>query len=165
MSEAFFQSFRRGVLYFRTAIQIRFGKRAKQFSVRLEPAVKLTIHHHTNQIRAILLPLDLPQAKKESLLDKLAAFENEVDRDRTRFEAFGAAVVALGGILGDAADKAEPLRKWIDSVADLIWGAKDEELKQLPSPPERKRIEPPKKETQVTNVPDFSDEIDDEIPF
>lgn len=153
ISEVFYQGFRRDVVYYRTAMQIRFGKRTKQFSVHLDIKAKRTVHHYIGKIREFLQTLEVEERKKERLFDKLLAFEGEVDRDRTRYEAFGAAVIEFGAIVGEATSKADPARKWIDSIAGLIWGAKDEELKQLPSPPDRKRIEPPPKE------------MDDEIPF
>lgn len=58
--------------------------------------------------------------------------------------------------MGDSAEKAEPARKWLDSISRLIWGAKtdEEEAKRLPGPREIKQIEGPKKA-----------DMDNEIPF
>ena len=63
-------------------------------------------------------------------------------------------MIQAAEVLGDAADKAEPARKWLDSISRLIWGAKNDEdaAKQLPAPKEVKQIEPPKKS-------DMDDEI------
>ena len=97
--------------------------------------------------------LEVNQNKKENLLDKLNAFAAEVDRDRTRFETWGAVVIQAADVFGEAAEKAEPARKWLDSIGRLIWGAKQEEdeAKRLPAPKEIKQIEQKKS--------------DDEIPF
>ncbi|MFP5469342.1 MAG: hypothetical protein ACLGGZ_06320, partial [Alphaproteobacteria bacterium] len=101
---------------------------------------------------------------------KISALELEVDRDRTRFDAFGAFIIDAAEVLGDAADKAEPARKLVDSISRLIWGAKnEEETKQLPSPPERKQIEPPRPEDVFGDFNDGDEDAppvcDDKVPF
>jgi hypothetical protein len=58
-------------------------------------------------------------------------------------------VIEASGVLGDATDKLEPVRKWLDTIAKLIWGAQKDEQVKLPAPRERKQIEPPKKLDQA----------------
>jgi hypothetical protein len=48
---------------------------------------------------------------------------------------------------GDGVEKLEPLRKWVDSIGNLLGKAKNEEsngTRRLPSPETQKQIEPPK---------------------
>lgn len=161
-SYSLYLNFRHDVVHYRTAIQIRFGRRVKTFSVRLDANAKSTIRHYTAQIRELILKSELPEKKKEALLDKLAAFENEVDRYRTRMESFGAAFVEFAGYIGDAIQAAD-IHRLASSIAKVLHGAKEDELKELPRPTERKQLEPPKK--QEGKTPSYVEELDDEIPF
>jgi len=68
----------------------------------------------------IVEKLEISDGKKEALFDRIAALENEVDKDRTRLEAYGALVIEAAGVLGEAAQKAEPVRKWLDTIGKLI---------------------------------------------
>ena len=148
--------------HYRTALQIRRARRIQGFSVRFDAATKQKIRHHLTQVRSIVDKLEIDQEKKDALYSRITALEQEVDRERTRLEAYGALVIEVAGVLGDAAEKLEPLRRWLDSIGKLIWGAqKEEEVRRLPSPGERKRIEPPSTGA-LANGPDG---LEDEIPF
>jgi hypothetical protein len=165
-----YAEFGKDVDHYRTKMSIRNARRTKGYSVRFDGATKEKIRHHLEQLRGIIEKLEVKQEKKESLFDKLNDFAKEVDRDRTRFEMWGAVVVQAAEVLGDAAEAAEPARKWVDSISRLIWGAKEKEneTKQLPPPKEvkqieqkkePKRIEPPQKKIASPKT------VDDEIPF
>lgn len=141
--------------HYRTTLQIRQSRRNKGYSVRFDTATKQKIRHHVEQVRGVIQKLEVEQPKKENLLKQLDAFLAEVDRDRTRFEAWGAVVIDAAEVLGDAAERAEPARKWIDSISRLIWGAKmdEDEAKRLPAPREVKQIEPPRKSNMDNEIP------------
>jgi hypothetical protein len=158
----FYQDFRSDVLHYRTSIQIRFGRRNKTYSVRLDLKAKTTIRHYTAKIRQLVQESDLPDKKKKRLLDKLAAFENEVDRDRTRLEAFGAALVELAGFVGEAKERAD-FQRLTDGIAKILWGSKEEERRELPRTPDRKQIEPPEK--AAPKAGSLAEDLDDDIPF
>lgn len=156
-------SFRQEVVEYRTKISIRFGRRTRTFSARLAEKDKRTVRHYIAKIRDILDKSTISDKKKDALLDKLAAFQNEVDRDRTRLEMFGAAIVEIAGYFGDAAEAAD-VHRLANSIAKVIWGAKDEEMKELPPPALPKRLDPPEKAPK-TSLRTLADELDDEIPF
>jgi hypothetical protein len=159
-----YRNFRRDVEHVRTVLQIRHSRRVKGYSVALDPATKEKIRHYVFQIRAVVDRLDIDEWKKRSLFDKLGAFESEVNNDRTRFEFFGTVVIYASEVLGAAAEKAEPAREWIDSIARLLWGADTvERTKRLPPPQERRRIEPPKERPSPQRQNRRS--LDDDIPF
>jgi hypothetical protein len=168
-----YQDFRQDVVHYRTAIEIRLARRARASSVRLSPADKLTIHHHIGQIRELLTQTPVDERKRARLFDKLGAFESEVDRDRTKMEAFGVAFVELSGYVGEGLERAQVF-KLLDKIAGVIHGAKEEETAALPPPGERKQIEPPKdfaklkRETAPDSLPKpktLAEDLDDEIPF
>lgn len=155
-------NFGKDVKYYRTMLEIKRGRRVQKFSVRFDGSTKQKIRHHLTKVREIVENMEVSQDKKEALLLKIGALEQEVDRDRTRFEAYAALVIESAGVLGDAADKLESVRKWLDTIGRVIWGAKKEEdAKQLPPPAELKRIQPP----QTTEQLPENDNLDDDIPF
>lgn len=160
MKTSTYQDFLGQVDYYRTTLQIRHARRAQGYSVRFDAKTKRIVTHHLEQVREIILKLEVDDWKKESLLACLNNLQAEVDKDRSGYEIFGAFIIESAGVLGDAAEKLEPIRKIIDSVAGLIWGSKHaEQTQQLQPPGERRQIPPPK--TQATRRGD----MDDEIPF
>lgn len=144
--------------HYRTALQIRHARRSKGYSVKFDAKTKLVIAHHLAQIREIIIVLEVDDWKKESLLNCLNNLQIEVDKDRSGYEVLGAFVIESAGILGEAAEKLEPIRKIIDSVAGLVWGTKHaEQTPRLSAPSTPKQIPAPK----TKPLKDF----DDEIPF
>lgn len=162
-----FNDFRRDVDHFITALRIRHSRRVKGYSVRLDQATKSKIIHYIDKIREIVEVLEIDDWRKRVLFEKLSDFQNAVNKERTKFEYFGSLVIYSAEILGSAAQKAEPARKFIDSIARLIWGVDIEERSsRLPPPAERKRIEPPKNEpAPPRKATRDRNHIDDDIPF
>jgi len=145
----------------RARIQARTARQNKTYSVRFDAATKQKVRHPLNQIKEIIDQVELDDRKKETIYAKINDLANEVDRNRTRFQAFGALVIEFEGIGGTTAEKLEPARKWLDSIAKYFGAAKSHEdaNPQLPTRREPKKIEPPRKRLPAPN-PD-----DDEIPF
>jgi len=150
-------NFSKDVKHYTTQLRIRHARRAQGFSARFDGTARTKIHHFIAQIREFLQRLELDVDRKESLLDKLNIFSKEVDRDRTRLEAWGNLTIAIAGVVGEATEKLLPLRNLIDSIARVIWGTQSDSKPMLPAPSAQKRIEPP-------NVISPKD-ADDEIPF
>lgn len=153
-----------------TEIKVRHANIIRKASVKLDNNIREKIRELINKIKLTLDGIDIQLDRKESLLKKLNAFANEVDRDRTRFEAFGALVIDAADIVGKAEKKLRPIRKWIDSISKLMHEARaiEEKTAQLPSPD--KRLEPPKKQIPPPNreAPTKhggGGSLDDDIPF
>ncbi len=161
VSNTTYLNFSKDVKNYCTRLEIRFGRRVQGFSVRFDSVAKNEIHNYVTKIREVVTTLEVTPAKKEALLNRLNAFGHEVDHDRTRLESFGEVVLQLASIAGEAAEKLEPVRKWVDSIGNLINGArvKEPELPRLPSKEPQKRIEV-KKESKPS-----SQLLDDEVPF
>jgi hypothetical protein len=156
-----YDDFKGQIDYYRTAFRIRYGRRAKGYSVRFDQKTKIKISHHLQQIREIITKLEVDDWKREALMRCLDNLQLEIDRDRSRFEVFGAIVIETSGILGAAAERLDPIRKTLDSIAGLIWGAHHaEQTPRLEAPKKPKQIPPPK--TKRARV---RDDMDDEIPF
>jgi hypothetical protein len=162
-----YQEFRGQVDGYRTKLQIRHARRVKGYSVRFDAKTKRIVSHHLAQVREIIIKLEVDDWKKESLLACLNNLQAEVDKDRSGYEVLGAFIVESAGVLGTAAEKLEPIRKLIDSVAGLMWGTKHaEQTQRLPPPAERRQIPPPKTQTPKEKRPlGKRSDMDDEIPF
>src|ERR1043166_2742924 len=91
--------------YHRTVFQLRQARRAKGFSVRFDNNTKRIITHHLNQVRELILSLEVDEWKKESLLTCLNNLQAEVDKDRSGYDVFAAFVIEAAGVLGAAGER------------------------------------------------------------
>jgi hypothetical protein len=160
-----YRQFVSDVDHFTTQIRIRHAPRSRRNSVGLDGNTKRKIHHHIDQIRSAIDQAELPDTKRESLYEKLARFSLEVDKARTGLEAGMAVYIAVCDGIGQGFKKLEPARRWVDSIAGLLGRAKEVEdsfRPTLPSPPARKRLEPPRGRSPE---PAKSTDLDDDIPF
>jgi hypothetical protein len=167
-SIALYHNFLSDVEHYRTIHEIRHSRKNKGQTVRFDAVAKSKLRHHLAQFRELVDKLDLEDWKRDDLYKAINALELEVDRDRSRLGIFGDFVVKAAGVLGESAEKAEPARKWIDSIARLVWGAQMKERtaslppaqkREIPAPP--KQISPPPKRRTMASRTD----TDDEIPF
>jgi hypothetical protein len=142
-------------------IRIRHSRRAKRYSVELDLAAKEKIRHYLAQLKELVEQLAVTPKKREAIFNKILALESELSRDRTRFDIVAAFILEGSAVAGESAEKLEPWRKWIDSIAKVIGFAKekDAENPSIPLPEDTKRIEPPKRRLPPP------ESIDDDIPF
>ncbi|NIA68443.1 hypothetical protein HBA54_07540 [Pelagibius litoralis] len=158
----FFQDFRRNAEIASQKIMMEAARRLKigsQNTIVLDAAARETIHTLINAIRGKLNELSMPENKRESLFAKLNMFAAEVDRNRTRTEAFYAFAIETARAAREVNEELKPLQKTIDRVFDWIEKAK-KVGDVLPPWEERKKIEGPQK-----NLPKPQEDLDDEIPF
>jgi len=163
-----YQNFLSDVEHYRTTLEIRHSRRNKGLTVRFDAVAKKRLRHHLTQIREFVDKLEVDDWKRDDLYKAINALEIEIDRDRAHLGVFGDFVAKTSAIIGDAAENVEPVRKWIDSIARLVWGAQmKERTEALPAPAERKelpapprQIAPPKRASSAK-----INDSDDEIPF
>lgn len=153
-----------------TTIKIRHSQILRKASVHLESSTRDKIRELINKIKLTIDGVSVPVARKEALMNKLNAFAAEVDRDRTKFEAFGALMIEAAGVAGKVEQKLRPIRKWIDSIAGLLHEANATEnaLVRLTGP--ARRLESPPKQIAAPadgpwKTPPNGSDLDDEIPF
>lgn len=141
-------------------IQLRLAKKwgGKKDYVSFDPPTKMKLRHLLDQVRAIVDDEQrLTPRKKAALVSKIAGLSAEIDSDWSRSESVGQLFLEIAGITGEAANRMEPARKLIESIAAAFGKAKrEQEDKRLPGS-ERKRIPPPKRDERKV--------LDDEIPF
>jgi hypothetical protein len=159
----FWQDFRRHAEITSQKIMIEAARRVKvgaQQILVLDTAARQAIHVLINALREKLNELTLPEGKRESLFNKLNAFAAEVDRNRTRPEAFYSFAVETARVAREINDELKPLQNTIDRVLDWLDKAK-KAWDALPPWSERKKIEGPPKRLPSPPVND----LDDDIPF
>jgi hypothetical protein len=98
-------NFGKEVEFYRTQLLIRHGRRLQGYSVALDPATKQKIGHHLAKIREIVDKLNVDDDKREALYSKIEALQLEVDRDRTRLDAFADLVIEAAGAVGDCVEQ------------------------------------------------------------
>jgi hypothetical protein len=148
-------------------LHIKHTRQLRQFSVKFDAAAKEKLRHHLAQMRAMVDKLELAHAKKEGLFKRINALEQEIDRDRTRYEMLAALLVDASDDLANAADRWVPTLRAIAGIFRKSKEIEDEQRGQLPSPKEPKRIEPPRSPLVAPKKArnGFEKKLDDEIPF
>lgn len=128
-------------------LKLQILRQKVSHSVALDPATKAKLRHLVEQIRMDVDRLDISAAKKDALFRCINALQVEIDRERTRWQAFGALMIEACDDVGEAAKRLEPVIRAVERVGAALGLAKRNEVtqRQLPSKPERKRLEPPKK--------------------
>lgn len=158
----FFQQFRRHAEVASQKIMMEAARRIKADAdnvIVLDAAARQAIHTLINAIREKLNGLTLPEDKRESLFNKLNAFAAEVDRNRTRPQAFYAFAIETARTAKEVNNELKPIQQTIDRVFD--WIEKARKLKDvLPPWAERKRVQGPMK-----RLPRPEKDLDDDIPF
>jgi hypothetical protein len=156
-----YQNFSKRVKHYRTRLEIRHGRRVQGYSVRFDGPTKTKVHHLLAQIRAVFSKLEVDEQKREALFSKLADLEAEVDRNRTRFDAYAALAIEVADVTGEVVGRSRILEV-LDAVARLFGVAKkDEAPRQLPAPTKPKQIEHRRPSANQKRT----ETEDDDIPF
>lgn len=155
-----YRDFSSDVEHYTMQIRINSGRRSKVYSVALNSTTKAKIRHYLDQIRDIIDKLEVSKAKKEALYARVNDLAFEVDRERTRLDAWAGLSLEAASTVGESARKLNPLRKWLDVIAKTLGAEKEAETARpgLPRPQKRKQLEAPPKRLPKP-------ERDDEIPF
>jgi hypothetical protein len=133
-------------------IKLRNLRKERQYSVPLDASSREKLRQYILRIKEIIDNLQISEKKRNALLAKIHAFEREIEHDRTRYEIAMGLILETADITGQAAEKLKPLKRLIDSVANLLAKAHqiDQEYPRLPSPrdfripdPTNRQLPPP----------------------
>lgn len=102
--------------------------------------------NYITKMRELIKKLEMNEDKKIYILKKLNEMERELERNRTRLEVIGDFSISVANYIEKVGEKAEPLRKWLDSITKIFSVARDKTDNggKIPPPEATKRIEPPK---------------------
>lgn len=144
------------VSYAQVRIRLRL-KKAGGLVVVLNDERRKEIGALLTKIRAIVPQLEITDRKRDAIYSRIEQLQLEVEKSKTNLENFFAITLETADTLGQAGTKAKPFLDALERLTKLFSKARTEEAPpSLPSPPERKRLEPPKRPEAST---------DDDIPF
>ena len=88
-----YQAFIADVDYCVTTLRLRKIEQAAAHSVALDADTKLKLRQMLDHIRQTVDGLDISVAKKEALFKRINALQEEIERERTRWQAFAALMI------------------------------------------------------------------------
>lgn len=134
-------------------------KRDVVTAVYLSDDYRSEIHKLIGRIRKIVNQADLGDVKKDAIYDKIAKLQSEIDRSRTRFDAFLSRFLDLTNVVGEGAENLEPAVKLLGRLTEVIGRAKSaHDAGKLPSPEETRKLPRPESDQQP-------DSETDDLPF
>lgn len=143
--------------------------RGRRDSIRISPEVKERVRTHLHHIREHLDKAEMPEAKRATLMAKLADFEAGLEKDRLNVLAVGRVVLEILSVscnvlaITDSATLQKLLMRMTLTVAEAK--ATDDEQRRLPHIEPMPAILPPRVEVKKGPREDFAADLDDEIPF
>lgn len=151
------------VSHYIVQVRLKNSRRIRKYSVAFDPAAKVKLRHHLEKIKEIVDRLEIPSKKKESFYSAIGALDDEINRDRTRFDAMMALILVGAETAGESGRKLEPIRKILDSVTGVFKAAKDDEDISFPSlaaPKPIKQLQPPRKNLPPPDTDEGSGDLE-----
>jgi hypothetical protein len=145
-----------------TTLRLRNFEQNTRHSVALTADTKTKLREMLGHIRKTVDSLEISVAKKEALFKRINALQEEIDRDRTRLQAFAGLMIEACDDIGEAAKKLEPVVRLVERVGSALGVAKRAEDSRPRLPP---RKEPKRIGSQPRKKNGFERAVDDEVPF
>lgn len=161
------RQFMADVDHFVTQLMLDNSIRARSDSVAIMPKSRDRIRSYVNGLRHCLEQASMSDAKREALLNRLDAFEQELERRRISFLAVTRVVLevlAIPGGVWASADVAARLGHNIMQVVAEMKAAEDETRQLAPTTPP-KALSPPRVDPPAATLSGFNTDLDDDIPF
>ncbi len=160
-----YSDFSREVKRYVMAVRLCKIRTGKIYSVELDGASKERIHNLLKKVRIVIERADLDEKKRNSLFDKLNAFEADVDRRRTTFQNAMLAAMDVAHVVKTYGEALNPLNEMFKRISEILGAAKDKEpeQQQLPPPKRQEKLEPPPKQIEGPRQKPVRD--GDDIPF
>jgi hypothetical protein len=160
--EDIYQDFTASVDSYSLQVRLAAAEQVLLYSVHLTDEDKRKIHHYGARIRELIQKSDVRAVKRDQLIRLLDDFLKEVDSDYTKMEVVGAFITGVAHIVGQTAQELDPIRGWIETIAEIFGNAQEEQPRSLP-PAETKQIPGPNLPRPPARRPKA--ELDDDIPF
>jgi hypothetical protein len=129
-----YQEFSTVVEHYLVQVQILHSRPVRGYSVRLDATTKSKIRHYLDRVREIVDRLEVPLPNKEALTAKITALSDEVDRDRTRFDAYAGLALEMAATGREVAQPS--IRRASSSTASLVfWGTQSRPKTRGPASP------------------------------
>lgn len=144
-----FQEFKGDVEFFLAGAVLSQSSRAKKDSVLITPHLKDTLKTYTSNLRRVLEEsIDIDEAKRSALLQRLDEFENELERKRLNLLTVAMVAITFLGAPGSLGSSAEIANKLFANILHEVHEARnqDDTLRALAS------TEPLKLSAPTTNT-------------
>lgn len=159
-----YTSFLDEISYHKTRITIRKQKEDRAGAttiLKLNEGFRQEIYKRLDQVRAYIEASGLNDRKKDAIYAKIAALRSEVDRSKTRLDAFLSIQLDVTAAIGQSADNLEPVVNLLNAITKVFSRAKTaNEQEILGKPDEQPRLEGPKPRTESSSA-----DPDEAIPF
>ncbi|MGE3334224.1 MAG: hypothetical protein AB7I36_11320 [Rhodospirillaceae bacterium] len=144
--------------------------RTKRESVQLVPAAKDRIRTHLHALKKLVDESNLSDAKKAALLEKLRAFEEELDKGRMSLRAVTLFWLGILQIPGGVWGSVDIVMRLTNNIGEVIAEAKEveDEARRLAPTAEPKALIAPRPVTPAPPPADtggWDSDDKDEIPF
>ena len=160
------KQFKADLDFYITQVAISNSIRGKRDSVSLPASVKDKIRSYILALKSEVERADIGEAKRSALLDKLAKFEQELEKRRLTLLGLTRVLVAVAAVPGAVWASADITYTLVNRVIQAVGEAKATEDSERPAITGEpiKALAPPRIETEPT-VQRKQADLDDEIPF
>lgn len=139
------------------------SRRNRSNTVMVADTSKDRIKSHLNELEGCIEKSSLDSGKKKKLLDRIASFRKELDRERLKLDQVMLWSLAILGAPTDAWESAGVVRKLVGNITEVVAKEREneEEQKLLYSASKVRRLSAPRAEKTHWN----DDDTLDEVPF
>lgn len=169
--EASHKQFRADLDHYITQLVIGNAIRGKRDSVQVPATVKERIRVHFAALRDAVEKADMNESKRSVLLEKLKAFETELEKRRLSLIELTRITLAIAAVPGGVWASGEVVMKLVNNVILAVAEAKaaEDEARQVAVPVRMKALSAPRQEPPPKLAAParetFTADLDDEIPF
>ena len=163
-----YKQFQADLDHFVTQLVLDNTVRAKRMSVEILPASKDQIRSYLHGLRKCVEDSDIAASKKNSLLDKLDAFEKELEKRRLSILAVTLLSFEILAIPGATWASVDMMHKLITNITQTVAEAKQEEERTRKIGPmqQPKALSPPRASENASNESwSPKSDLDNDIPF
>jgi hypothetical protein len=162
-----YRQFQSDVDHYITQLLIDNSIRTKKDSVRMLPKTKDKIRQYVYALRECVENAGLTEAKRETLLEKLKHFEDELEKKRLNILAVARIAFELLAIPGTLWASGEVANRLITQVMQTVAEARaaEQETRQLAPIEAPKALSAPRPHQAPRRLQGSLSEIDGDIPF
>lgn len=112
---------------FRMRKALEKARSNKTFSVSLDDTLRSKIRHHLGSITELIQAAEIDADKKDSLMEKLGSFREELERNRTKLQYFSSIFVGVCSAVNKGYAELKPAIEKLEKISSLLGDQKDEE--------------------------------------
>lgn len=155
--------FTRSVEFRRAQIRVQRARREVKSTVSLSGAAREKIQHYIEKLKAEIQSSEIPEKRKQALLDKIADFESELSKKRFNLAAAMVVIALTTAAAHDFVGTLIDVQGVIQSITQVLGAEKiqnEESQRLLPLQEPFKKIPDLRPSTEIA---DFGN--DEEVPF